>query len=88
MLILDTSYIYGLITLRNQPALGPTFCNVQDLSLMNFSASLNGQKLTISAVDKRSTTIVTPCLSVKRLDFSGKVQEMETYGVSMFSLGG
>ena len=55
---------------------------------MNFSASLNGQKLTISAVDKRSTTIVTPCLSVKRLDFSGKVQEMETYGVSMFSLGG
>ena len=32
----------------------------QDMSLMNFSAELNNQKLSISAVDKRSTAIVTP----------------------------
>lgn len=32
----------------------------KDMSLMNFSAELNNQKLSISAVDKRSTAIVTP----------------------------
>lgn len=32
----------------------------KDMSLMNFSAELDNQKLSISAVDKRSTAIVTP----------------------------
>mmetsp|Transcript_74242 Transcript_74242/g.91168 ORF Transcript_74242/g.91168 Transcript_74242/m.91168 type:complete len:330 (+) Transcript_74242:60-1049(+) len=32
----------------------------KDMSLMNFSAELSNQKLSISAVDKRSTAIVTP----------------------------
>ena len=32
---------------------------------MNFSAELNNQKLSISAVDKRSTAIVTPLPALK-----------------------
>lgn len=51
----------------------------KDLSLMNFSASLNGQKLTISAVDKRSTTIVTP--------FSAALYNGHTAALFVFDAG-
>ena len=64
-------YIYTHIWTLDMRISGCPWPNLQrqDMSLMNFSAELNNQKLSISAVDKRSTAIVTPLPGTAR--FSG-----------------